>query len=310
MLNVYLDTCVLPVRGEVRGGALSPLRALQKQGAIQLVIPRLVLDEFRNLRTSGLEDAIRRIRRVYRSAFGNLEEGLFVPSVEDAILPELAELESEIEVIETDPQDAAEALRREVLRTAPARLGRGGRDAAIWLSIVRHHRSSSRPGLFVTSNTADYCDHDHLPLPRLIEDLNGSSAQFRFSFSVAEAIELVAPVSDPQMLPALDEQINLRADIAHAVATFLDIDPRDSGLDKESGVSRWEILDSDFLLTDLVVLEHRSLEGTDNYLVKASVRTAARMYSSDSFREFEVICWLEVFDGTIEMIEHLRVSAR
>lgn len=75
-----------------------------------------------------------------------------------------------------DPADAVAAFQREVAGVPPARKripkkpGVGGRDAAIWLSILRDHQQRDETGYFVTKNTSDFLEKDGLKA-RLQEDV-------------------------------------------------------------------------------------------------------------------------------------------
>lgn len=87
-------------------------------------------------------------------------------------------------------EDAHAALDREITGTPPARSrephkpGRGGRDAAIWLTIARHHAASAEEGHFLTKDRGDFSDGDDQLHPSLRADLGVTSHQMRLYPSV------------------------------------------------------------------------------------------------------------------------------
>jgi hypothetical protein len=96
--------------------------------------------------------AVNQLRRWFDVEFSaELDPQLDIDDAVDAWRHRLREL---AEVIPTDAADAAEALEREIVGRAPTKPripkkpGSGARDAAIWLTVLRHHRSAatlSRP---------------------------------------------------------------------------------------------------------------------------------------------------------------------
>lgn len=84
------------------------------------------------------------------------------PWVPDAVETWRQRLEQVAEVVPTDPSDAVAALEREIVGRPPTKErqkgkpGAGARDAAIWLTVLRDHRSRGEPSVFVTANKQDF----------------------------------------------------------------------------------------------------------------------------------------------------------
>jgi PIN domain len=74
------------------------------------------------------------------------------PEVEDIITTWRRRLEEFATILPLDPEDAINAFEREIMGSPPAKRrearkpGRGGRDAAIWLTVARHHSRSKEDG--------------------------------------------------------------------------------------------------------------------------------------------------------------------
>jgi PIN domain len=123
------------------------------------------------------------------------------PWVPDAVETWRQRLEQVAEVVPTDPADAVAALDREIVGRPPTKPrqkgkpGSGARDAAIWLTVLRDHRSRGEPSVFVTANKQDFAtegtwkadlatevaelEHPltlHLSLEALVETLGKPSA--------------------------------------------------------------------------------------------------------------------------------------
>ena len=130
----------------------------------------------------------------------------YIPSDTDAVEAWDQELSETFTILETDGEDAKEALHREASRTPPARetdsgSATGGRDSAIWLSTKRMHLTSSeRTTYFISSNTKDFATSRNNQTLRseLSDELGTSVDRFVYVSSLERAVGLLAPSSDPQ----------------------------------------------------------------------------------------------------------------
>jgi hypothetical protein len=110
------------------------------------------------------------------------------------------------EVIPTDDADAAEALEREIVGRAPTKqrvpgkAGSGARDAAIWLTVLRHHRNAGEAGIFVSKNSQDFASGGELKAA-LAAELSGYEHPLSLYLSLDQ---LIASLGEPTDAPTLE----------------------------------------------------------------------------------------------------------
>lgn len=116
------------------------------------------------------------------------------------------ELEGNLKIIEVAPDDALAALRREALRTPPARNGTGARDSAIWLTALRAHLRSDEPTYLVSSNTADFASGDKSVLhPYLMTELGEKASTFHYYSNIPALLASFAEEVAISDVPEFDE---------------------------------------------------------------------------------------------------------
>jgi hypothetical protein len=142
-----------------------------------VVVPSLVAEELEGHMRRRLEeaaakfaDAGARVERLFDLDYVMTEPAL---DVELSLARWRTVLEDAFSSCEVTPADALAGLRREVSGTPPARRatkrGVGGRDAAIWLAVVRDHKVRGEPGHFVTRDEG-FWDGESMK-QRLAEDI-------------------------------------------------------------------------------------------------------------------------------------------
>jgi PIN domain len=209
---IYLDTNVLygwRTFAELRRLALSIVAAQIGQA---IVLPSLVVEEAEAQYRRELESAVesfesaeRAITRLFGTEYVHVEP---VPWPEDQIATWRRRLREWCEVMDIHPGDAAAALSREVVGAPPAKPrvpkkpGIGARDAAIWLTIVRHHLSRDEDGHFVTANHTDFLRGDDLK-PELLADLGDAA---RPIYVYADVDGLLARLGEPSDDKPVDVQ--------------------------------------------------------------------------------------------------------
>jgi hypothetical protein len=221
---LVLDTCVLPQKGSIRSNPI--LSALLRICAIRgfsIYISDVTRTESLNKRRvlaskaiTNLGSAVREISKV----FGLDELDYYIPSEVEAVEAWDQELSEAFSILETDGEDAKEALHREASRTPPARAtdsgsATGGRDSAIWLSIKRIHLAAKdQTTHFVSSNTKDFASSadNRLLRSELSAELGATAGNFVYAPSLEVAVEHLAPSSDLQEL-GFDELQGLILDI-------------------------------------------------------------------------------------------------
>lgn len=154
---LVLDTNMLPMFGNFDTPFWKALHALCESKGITLAVSEVTLEEAVNIRVEKSAKAASTFRTAH------VELSKFHPSIESTFVPDPDEMgrayrsqtNDLFEVLLLSGDDAKEALRRESRRIAPARGGSGGRDAAIWLSIIALLRQGHEV-FFVSKNTKDF----------------------------------------------------------------------------------------------------------------------------------------------------------
>jgi hypothetical protein len=106
------------------------------------------------------------------------------PNVDDGVETWRRRLEEFATILPLHDEDAHAAFDREITGTPPAKArdpgkpGRGGRDAAIWLTVARHHSTVGQDGHFL-SKDGDMRGSDGQLRSRMREDITGSSQEMR-----------------------------------------------------------------------------------------------------------------------------------
>jgi PIN domain-containing protein len=216
-MAIYLDANILwgwRAFDEVERLALS---IVAHQIGQTVFVPRVAAREAEGTYRRSLERAIERhdgavreLQRQFRTAFFvDVEPQPWIPDAIDAWKAGLAGL---AEVIPTEPVDAVEALEREIVgdpptkkraKDKPEKPGEGARDAAIWLTVLRHHKSTGEPGAFITTNSDDFAESGELK-PALAAELEGYDHPLTLYLSVGEFIDsLGQPTEGPEI--GLDE---------------------------------------------------------------------------------------------------------
>lgn len=175
------------------------------------------------------ESGLRDLRRKFDIAFvGNLEPQPWIPDAMDAWERRLAGFAT---VIPTERADALEALEREIAGLAPTKArvpqkrGEGARDAAIWLTIVRHHRAADESGSFITTNSDDFATGPALR-HELATELDDCAHPLTLYLSVEQFVKTIGePAYGPTIglpelrtlaAPMLKDALKHRADVAYA----------------------------------------------------------------------------------------------
>jgi hypothetical protein len=233
---IYLDANILwswRTFEEVNRLALS---IVAHQIGQQVFVPEVAAREAEETYRRSLQTAIARydtamheLRRKFDEDFAAvLEPQPCVPAAVDGWKTRLAEL---ADVIPTEPVDAVEALEREIVGRAPAKArakeqpGAGARDAAIWLTVLRHHREMDEPGAFITKNSEDFAKDGELK-PALRAELEGYEQPLTVYLSLERFIEsLGQPTDGPEIgleelrqlaEPTLKDTLEHRPDVSAA----------------------------------------------------------------------------------------------
>ncbi|OYC95164.1 hypothetical protein CI089_10450 [Microbacterium sp. Yaish 1] len=127
-------------------------------------------------------------------------EPIYAPTGEDVAGEFEDRLRELFEVLPLDGADAVEAFRREARRLAPARLGKGGRDSAIWLTVAKLANDGNEI-FFVTDNTKDF-GHGGL-YTELLAEVAGAPHPIQY---LSDANEFVSKIATSVSLRAFGEE--------------------------------------------------------------------------------------------------------
>lgn len=311
-MNVYVDTCALPLSGRrLRSGFVSLLAALAKRGDIKLFAPEVVRTEFENLRRERARTAAQALLKAIKEAARHFEiDGIYIPDEAESVGPLMDEFDALIVTLPVHADDAIAALHREATRSLPTRDGRGARDAAIWLTVVRHHADSKEPGAFITQNTKDFADRETRKLhDDLMKDVIEGDSRLEVYFSLAEMIgKLAKKVDFPSDRPIdkLLEDYDIFGELAREIRIARVFSDEESGTDMMDW-SIWEV-DGDLIQNrGMRVLE--AYEVSDAQLVKC-VLDADFVMVEQPAAHISARAWLESDEFGMSLVEVEDVTRR
>lgn len=279
---------------------------------LDVVVPRLVVAEYAHLRLQRATEATEQIRSALKKASGHLEvPPFYVPSPEETVEDLISALTDLVNVAETHPDDAQAALRREASRVRPARDGKGARDSAIWLTVVRHHRNSDGHGVFVTTNTKDFADESRTsPHPQMIADLGDSADRFEFVFRPVDYLERVAPAIQLDENPLRDADFDttyLQGVLAAALRSCSVFTESEKGMSDDNELSIWDEDNGMIDIIDSRVIAAHSLKdpSTDGISIAKFDITAEFPLagSGDRAATADFRLWLEFSEDRTSLIE-------
>jgi len=197
---VLLDTNIIPLKGPLRTLLFESLEVICNAHNFALVIPEIVMHESVNRRRVEAEKYITALFDGHRnlSRLWTLDP-LYLPSEDDVAADWEQDLSDYFKIYPPHATDAVEALNREALRTPPARQGKGGRDALIWLTALR--LGEEKTVHLVTKNSADFGQDGEL-----FQSLETEAIERKASIEYHPSLEsFIASVSTAVATPEFDE---------------------------------------------------------------------------------------------------------
>jgi hypothetical protein len=203
---IYLDANVLWGWRSFAESDRLALSIVAAQINQDILIPQVAAEEAAAHYARGLEKAVSDfeaasadLERVFGERFDVYAEPNPWPA--DQVATWRARLKELATILPLDPDDAVEALLREVNGTPPARRvtsgsGKGGRDAAIWLSVLRDHSERSEEGHLITADKTDFSREGALR-PELRVELPDDAQALRYYDGIGSFLRLLGdPVDD------------------------------------------------------------------------------------------------------------------
>lgn len=250
MFKILIDTCVWLdlAKDHQRQAVLGVLEELVRQKQVEIILPRIVIDEFarnkaRVAEESGrsLSGALRRAKEVVDRLGDNRKKKAVmqqlsdveykIPNLGEAAIESIGRIENLFRgcsVLETTDEIKLRAAQRAIERKAPFHRQRNGIDDAILIEIYADHVKSKNSGdrlAFVTHNTKDFSQpsaNEKLPHP----DIEGcfSKITSRYYITLGEALQHVAPtlVSDLMIEQEWEEEPRRLGEIVGEIGELID----------------------------------------------------------------------------------------
>lgn len=223
-MTIYLDTNILPRWGSLSAPHIAALIAVARTAGHQLALPSLVIEESVNARRRDAIAAFELLSAAHKRAFRYSDAvTTYIPSGDDSAEEWRRELSDSFKAIDLPPAAAVEALRREAHRLPPARDGKGGRDVAIWLTVLQDATGSNGPSYFVSDNTHDFARPDNKddPHPELAAEIAATGAELSYCPSLDSLFAKIAPRLE---LTVEAEELLQSAPVDGAIRQAVDID--------------------------------------------------------------------------------------
>jgi hypothetical protein len=253
MLHLLIDTSVWLDLAERRDGQrwIVPLRVLQFQGKIELLVPALVIEEFNRNRprredalAKSVVDRLRQFRRDLRSLAGERDEWAVLDELQQQVplvntatpqnFREIAELLQTGTTLVPAELEYARVVQRGLEKKAPYHSGKSSVADALLIELYATQVRQRGPGdvyCFVTSNYSDFSipNGDHrLPHPELADLFAGGHS--RYGYRVEGLDEVLTACLGDDFLQEQDEVDALAgfeeprtlAEIAEAEHEFFD----------------------------------------------------------------------------------------
>ncbi|WP_078963755.1 PIN domain-containing protein [Streptomyces sp. XY593] len=196
---ILLDTNVLPRTGSLRNALMSSTLRVAAHRGLRIGISDVVLEESVNARGEAVSEATQKLQEALSQASKLMQlESIYIPDQRDVMDEWRRELVGAFDVFVTSGDHAREALRREAAREVPARLGKGARDTAIWLGVIKCAQENGCEVHFVSNNREDFADPaDGGALhPRLAAECDSASVKVIYHRNLDSLISSFASRSD------------------------------------------------------------------------------------------------------------------
>jgi PIN domain len=262
---VVFDTNVLPRSGTLDSPLWLSIRKVCNAANIDIVLPELIVHESLNLRRDGYRVASANFLESFREIERFFEpESVYVPDVEEICSNWETAIREAFEVVPVHGDDAVEALSREALRRRPAREGRGSRDSAIWLTVLRLAETHARV-TFVSRNVRDF--GKGALHPDLILDQEAAQGDVTYLTSLDAFIESVATaVEKPGFSTEAIEDL-LRFDIRDRIHLLISSRPEGAVSPELLAVENVNVSEAQVLRSYTVVGEGLALVRCTGFLV-------------------------------------------
>ena len=202
-VTIYLDANVLFNWLDLAALDRVALSIVAAESSQAIVVPSVAADEAEAQYLRRLESAARQIRdgqKVYNALFHTPPLTEPVPEASGIIEDWRHSLLAHAKVVRPPDGTLEQAIRREIFRRPPARAildgngkdvgATGARDAAIWLTVVDHHRQATDDGHFISADRGFTVRTGEFK-PELLKDLEGVDRPLRHYDSVFDFLKRI-----------------------------------------------------------------------------------------------------------------------
>jgi hypothetical protein len=207
---IYLDASILRAWRSFTDASCLAVGIVAHQLGQQIFVPAIAAREaeegYRRALTEALEDFWRGHWQLESCFEGEFPLDLDPwPDIDQRVELWRRRLEEFATVMPLEGSDAHEALEREITGRRPAqprerkKPGRGGRDAAIWLSVVRHHAGAGEEGHFLARDPKAFSDGYGKLHPDLATELGGENS-LKLYESIVSFVEKLGSTAVPHEL--------------------------------------------------------------------------------------------------------------
>ena len=209
-MAIYFDANLLrPWRSFTEPSCLAVSIVAHQLGQ-QIYVPSIAAREAEEGYRRYLEEAFDEFWASREKLEKNFEEEFPIhlepwPDVEERVRRWRRRLEDFATILQLDDADAHAAFDYEITGTRPAqprerkRSGEGGRDAAIWLTIARHHAQSGEEGYFLARDKKAFSDGQGNLHPALADGLD-ADREIELHESVDDFVAKLGSTAKPRQL--------------------------------------------------------------------------------------------------------------
>jgi len=207
---IYLDASVLRSWRSFTDASCLAVGIVAHQLRQEILVPTIAAREAEEGHRRALGETLEEFWSAHGQLQARFEEEIPLdldprPDVDQRVELWRRRLEEFATVVPLEGPDAHEALEREITGRRPAqprerkKPGRGGRDAAIWLSIARHHAGTGEEGHFLARDPKAFSGGDGKLHPDLAAELGGGKP-LRLYESIESFVERLGSTAVPHEL--------------------------------------------------------------------------------------------------------------
>jgi hypothetical protein len=250
MFKVLVDTCVWLdlAKDYTQQVILSVLEQLIREGEVELILPRTIVDEFERNKARIIESNAKSLSSTLKKAkeaidkYGDQQKGLVIsqlnavdqkiPYLKEAVADSLMRIEKlflRTQIIDISDSVKVRAAQRAIDKRAPFHRQRNGIDDAILIEIyadeVKVHNPNRNRFAFVTHNVHDFSHPNadkKIPHPDISD--NFSRIKSLYFITLSDALHRINPVTINEQMNELEwiDEPRKASEIVEAIGELID----------------------------------------------------------------------------------------